>query len=700
MADAVTEDDAESVASDQSGNKKGDNNKPAGAAVISSGLSEDVHPSDETPKKRRLQKEGSISDGDSDAALSKLDAGASVPKDGAESVASDQSGNKKGDNNKPAGAAVISSGLSEEITVLDDASTEQSRNEERLWRRAVLNDDCVELGKLLAKDVSFFWKYEKKNSKTALHAAATKGDLILAEHVLDMLSWAEESEVPKFYFWNSGLLIVDYIAATTEGRTAEQVARDNNQAGIRNKILDYIANDTQRRTYKERRMAATGSSSNQRVRPENLEWNEAMKKKDCQALLKLLRDEKGNPSSNGYELIKLDVSKAKSDLKYGKGERRTMLHVAAMQGCFPLARLVLDMLGRFGGRGSRGLYINAVDDLSGLTAFEMANDIIGNRSISEYLKDNTEGSIKHKLQVKTENDDYRIHSCGRLISFEAYPDTRWYMALERGDTKELKKLLELNSRFVLETCHGMTVLHVAILWDDLELVKAVVKLFEDKSKRNTKKINWGDSYYPSSLKHYMMNEARRNLDHRYLNEYWDASARQWDILVPDILKQIKKVKPPSSSTSLNFFGVGGINSCRRLAELLNRLEIQKLYLEDATPTPIVDNGEYSTMPLRLRNFFKETWEKSPQWKDGEFRKDVDFNFEDSKRQGWLKFHYACKDPVKFKDLLQKMASFINVHPYDGIKLFQTWDAKGRTPFHILMDHCSDQQDPGWPFDEV
>ncbi|KAG0555313.1 hypothetical protein KC19_12G159900 [Ceratodon purpureus] len=607
--------------------------------------------------------------------------------------------------------------------------------DKELWCKAIEEGDCEELGKLLAKDVTYFWKYEKKNSMTALHAAATKGDLMLAELILDMLSWAEETHDPDLSFRDSELRIDEYIAAkTTSGKTADEVAQENNQAGIKNKILDYIANDTQRRTYNERSMAASGSSSNQGVRPENLEWNEAMKKKDCQALLKLLKDDKGKASNNGYELLKLDMSKSKSDLKFGKGERRTMLHVAAMQGCFPLAKLVLKMLSRRGG-GSRELYIQAVDDLSGLTAFEMANDIIGNRSISEYVK-YVYGSIKHKLQVKTENDDYRIpspESYGELISFEAYPDTRWYMALERGDAEELKKLLEFNSRFVLETCHGMTVLHVAILWDDLELVKAVVKLFEDKSKRNTKIIKWGNSYYPSSLELRDIIMERRKIDHRYLNEYWDALSSHWKALAPDILKQLER----------------GGNSCLRLAVLLERTEIVA-YLElelefseqaeikallseveesekipslppttvtstpivrtEECPTPVVQaegsstsivhTEEYSNMPLRLQIFFKETWEKSPQWKDEEFRKDVDFNFENSKRQGWLKFHYACKDPMKFKDLLQEMARFINQHPYDGVKLFQTWDAKGRTPFHILMDHHNDQQDPGWAFDEI
>ncbi|KAG0599583.1 hypothetical protein M758_12G163200 [Ceratodon purpureus] len=599
----------------------------------------------------------------------------------------------------------------------------EDSTDEGLWCKAIEEGDCEELEKLLAKDVSYFWKYEKKNSMTALHAAATKGDLMLAELVLDMLSWAEETQGPVLSFRDSELRIDEYIAAkTTSGKTAEEVAQENNQAGIKNKILDYIANETQRRTFKERSMAESGSSKNQRVWPENLEWNEAIKKKDCQALLTLLqKDEEGQASNNGYKLLELDVSKAKSDLKYGKGECQTMFHVAAMQGCFPLAKLVLDMLRRRGG-GSRGLYIQAVDDLSGLTAFEMANDIIGNRSISEYVK-YIYGSIKHKLQVKTENDKYRIpstESFDELISFEAYPDTRWYMALERGHTKELKKLLELNSRFVLETCHGMTVLHVAILWDDLELVKAVVKLFED-SKQDTKEINWGDSYYPSSLKLKDMIEVARSIDHRHMNEYWDALSRHWEALAPGILKQLKR----------------GGNSCSLLAKLLERREIVAKLSErrkteeesekspiitsitmTSTPivhteecstptvqaeecsTPIVHTEEYSTMPLRLQIFFKETWEKSPQWKDEEFRKDVDFNFEDSKRQGWLKFHYACKDPVKFKGLLQEMASFINRHPYDGIKLFQTWDAKGRTPFHILMDHYSDQQDPGWPFDEI
>ena len=46
----------------------------------------------------------------------------------------------------------------------------------------------------------------------------------------------------------------------------------------------------------------------------------------------------------------------------------------------------------------------------------------------------------------------------------------------------LDQLLRWNSQLLLETFHNLSVLHVAIVLDDLELVKAVVALFGPEKK--------------------------------------------------------------------------------------------------------------------------------------------------------------------------------------------------------------------------
>ncbi|KAG0599566.1 hypothetical protein M758_12G162200 [Ceratodon purpureus] len=509
----------------------------------------------------------------------------------------------------------------EDANVLQVTSTVTN---EELWRKAIEEENREVLIELLAKDHSYFWKYEKKNGGTLLHIAAIQDDVMLVERILDRLCWAQEEwKTDKIFQRFNNMEFQtgrDYVEARhPSDRTAEELALEHEHAEIiREKICAYIANDTQRLLDNDKIMAADGSSSSdvfsgkKLVSEEQIKWNNAIKRKDCKALLDLLKNERGTSEADSAKfqssLLKDDLQKAKS--KCGKEDDRTVLHIASMQGCFQLVKSVLDQVCAQTSDASESLvhrYIGAVDHLSGLTAFEMANDIIGNKFISEYIKyiyESKGGKIKNILQNKTESDSYRTP-----LSFEAYPDTQWYTALERGDKDLLKKLVELNSRLLLETCRGLTVLHVAILWDDLGLVKTVVKLFGDSMS-----IKWDiDASYQSELKLKNMIEVHRKIDYGYLNKYWNTSSQSWVKLPSNMMKQLRR----------------GGNSVLLLADKLERKQIQ----------------EELTKPNKIS---------------------------------------AC----------------ILTKPDTIVQLFQMCDAQGRTPFHILMDDCTDQRDPGWPFDEI
>ncbi|KAG0599567.1 hypothetical protein M758_12G162200 [Ceratodon purpureus] len=593
----------------------------------------------------------------------------------------------------------------EDANVLQVTSTVTN---EELWRKAIEEENREVLIELLAKDHSYFWKYEKKNGGTLLHIAAIQDDVMLVERILDRLCWAQEEwKTDKIFQRFNNMEFQtgrDYVEARhPSDRTAEELALEHEHAEIiREKICAYIANDTQRLLDNDKIMAADGSSSSdvfsgkKLVSEEQIKWNNAIKRKDCKALLDLLKNERGTSEADSAKfqssLLKDDLQKAKS--KCGKEDDRTVLHIASMQGCFQLVKSVLDQVCAQTSDASESLvhrYIGAVDHLSGLTAFEMANDIIGNKFISEYIKyiyESKGGKIKNILQNKTESDSYRTP-----LSFEAYPDTQWYTALERGDKDLLKKLVELNSRLLLETCRGLTVLHVAILWDDLGLVKTVVKLFGDSMS-----IKWDiDASYQSELKLKNMIEVHRKIDYGYLNKYWNTSSQSWVKLPSNMMKQLRR----------------GGNSVLLLADKLERKQIQEELTKPnkisacilTKPDTIVQcvSQPYHPLPTGLSVFLEEKWVLSPLWSDFEveFLNDVDFNFEsDEGRQVWLRFHCACKHPHRFKDLLQQVSIYINQHPYHGFRLFQMCDAQGRTPFHILMDDCTDQRDPGWPFDEI
>lgn len=142
-----------------------------------------------------------------------------------------------------------------------------------------------------------------------------------------------------------------------------------------------------------------------------VEWLNAIRNKDCLSLVNIL------------DGLKEPALCASLCLERGE-EGRTALHVAAMQGCFRLAKQVIDLVHQILSENIAMEYMDAKDDRSGLAAFEMANDIIGNTSISQY--------ILYVRMEPEENEDYDE-------MYEAYEGTEWHTALAKGNCSELRE---------------------------------------------------------------------------------------------------------------------------------------------------------------------------------------------------------------------------------------------------------------------
>jgi hypothetical protein len=429
-------------------------------------------------------------------------------------------------------------------------------------------------------------------------------------------------------------------------------------------------------------------------------WFKAIEVRDCVSLMTQLQ----SVHAEGGDALCVPLC-----CKTGEGFR-TALHVAAMQGCFRLAKQLIDLICEmypwsenlkpmeefydvYGNEGidrsrRRDVYLSNVaydftraeDDRSGLTAFEMANDIIGNTSISQYM-----------LYVGMEPREKEKY--GGM--FEAYQGTEWDTALAEGDCSMLQRLLSCNSRFLLQTCstNGLSVLDVAIMKNDEKLVKMVVRAFGLGGDR----ISWPrESYFPSEL-------TWEQIAHRH----YDAGS------------EFHKLSSPSNYAKLGLSYVKtkknlrSVRSAQDLAEKFkSSVEIKRLLGEAGEHVPgttvdgegiyprllgsLSEEGVFKSGDTELlesllleylllgevANLIQEGW--NSEWTAG-FLADVDYNFEDksSLRFSILRFHYACKHYQLCEEFIIKAVEWCSE---DNEGLFAMCDGQGRTPFHTLVDH--------------
>jgi ankyrin repeat protein len=345
-----------------------------------------------------------------------------------------------------------------------------------LWRNAIEEKDPAVLLLLFKADASNFWKHELWEGRTALHVAAmgvTRENLELAKSILDeLLKVRRRNYTEKLgkVFRNFSVNVRGYIGAVEResGKTAMELAKEKSDKFATGKaICEHIIVTLN-------------------LNEEHFGIDRAVEtQNEVERGTKLKRDKFPSPTFHGQLssliwsqncefLLRCFKKKSSWDIwKYKDESGRTVLHVAAMQGCFPLARELLDLARDGNDHG----YIEAVDSQSNLTALQMADDIIGNRSIAEYIKFTLE---------RMKNKEYEHPGF-----FEAYPRTSWRRALARGDCRTLKNMVSSNPRLLLETCKGLTVLHVAIICQALDLVKAVLNWFE-------RTVTYGSSYYPQT----------------------------------------------------------------------------------------------------------------------------------------------------------------------------------------------------------
>ncbi|KAG0562742.1 hypothetical protein KC19_9G168100 [Ceratodon purpureus] len=397
------------------------------------------------------------------------------------------------------------------------------------------------------------------------------------------------------------------------------------------------------------------------------EWFKAIEARDCLSLMNILKAQKDNA--------------ARLSLCFETGEQgRMALHVASMQGCFRLAKQAIDLvmkkhpcpedrskgyvISRKHFSGSyipcslsqvAGEYIDAEDGRSGLTAFDMANDIIGNTSISQY--------ILYVMMPPTLKKEYPG-------MYEAYEGTEWHYALAGGNCEMLKELLNWNSRYVLETCDGLSVLDVGILQDDKVLVEQVTGLFGGPTNP---KISWHEeSYFPSEL-------------------CWKQIAVKYKY---DIDLRITRYPWTKSKMEL----VSSVYSALELAEKNGSTEEIKRLLRNVEqhcqegPPPILRSGVPNDVILGpADSYFSDElelvmsrWWRPLEW-DDEFLADVDYNFEDreSLRFSILRFHYAFKHPAhRFVNELL----YLVIHSDICSGIIRVCDGRGRTPFHVMVDY--------------
>lgn len=406
------------------------------------------------------------------------------------------------------------------------------------------------------------------------------------------------------------------------------------------------------------------------------EWFQAIERKNCLALMDILDAMEG------------DELRGKKCWETGE-QGRTALHVAAMQGCFRLAKQVIDNIGE----KYQGCIIDAKDGQSGLTALEMAKDIIGHTSISLYIESKvaSKSCDRHKSHVF-----YLDKSMGL---YEAYKGTEWCGALEQGNCEGLLELLEYDSRYLFQTCNSSSVLDVAIIEGNLKLAKWVIDVFQ----REKGKITWPEQFYfPYELSFSTIFDERVRHSWKkfspklpsFTNEKLrfktminsDESISAMDLAElfrrEDIKISLKKVQEGVVSKQQ-----GDHSSTQDDQQFLWRMyDVGLFRTEDTKPevnrqsitlkpseSNLPEFGKLMTLAKQIDKWWKEDWNEG-------FKADVDYNFEDcnSLRFSILRFHYALKDP-----------ELINVanDNYDNIRgVLNMYDGQGRPPYQTFIDY--------------
>jgi ankyrin repeat protein len=444
-------------------------------------------------------------------------------------------------------------------------------------------------------------------------------------------------------------------------------------------------------------------------------WFKAIEARDCLSLMTQLQ----SVHAVGGDALCVPLC-----YKTGEGGR-TALHVAAMQGCFRLAKQLIDLIcekcpwsknlgfwyyDEYDVYGKEGIgmnpstrdvylsqgayeYTRAKDGRSGLTAFEMANDIIGNTSISQYML-----YVGMDPRKEKEKEKY-----GGM--YEAYQGTEWHTALVQGECDTLKRLLRYNSRFLLQTCgtNGLSVLDVAIMKDDEELVKMVVRAFGPRRD----KILWApESYFPSELTWEQIAHRHYDEDSRFHKLSRSSNYAKLGLSFVKTKKSVRSVRSAQdlaekfgSSTEIKRF-LGEVGEHVQ-GTTDDGVDFDPCLLGSLSEEGVFKSGDTELLESLLPeyNLLGEVANIIQEWNSEStagFLADVDYNFEDksSLRFSILRFHYACKHYQLHN--LYILGSGENSHKRIEEGLFAMCDSQGRTPFHTMVDHYNHKH----PFKEV
>ncbi|KAG0554578.1 hypothetical protein KC19_12G102000 [Ceratodon purpureus] len=540
--------------------------------------------------------------------------------------------------------------------------------------------------------------------RTALHIAAKNNDAELAKLILDkLLVFRQEvytAHMDEIFCFSEKLLnkdkdfrtIGEYIRAVEKSsrKTAFELAKEQNRSEkgeiICEKIVDtlnrseahvgideavdlekQLVENVMRNFFKfsPETLAAVDESNPSLMGKTSIWLSKVISIRDCNFLkefLDLIELLENSGGASVYREKYIQLWKFKDD------SGRTLLHVVVMQGCFLLAKQLLDIARK----RKDPDYIEAIDPESGLTALKMANDILGNKSIAEYIK----------KSLKVLEDESYVHP-----SFsEAYPQTRWCRALKGeygrlGSSEILSDLLTLNHQLLLHTWNGITVLHAALLFKSRSLLRRILHIF---GKR--KMVYFGELYYPSELTLEEMSQQKACVHEHYIfDEKIDEYSKEtWTGEFRAIIKNSPALQLSSIELLQYFWSEDGT-----VAENEENMETLSWKL---SKTVMWLSKNFSNS---IKDLINEKWIE--EWEMG-YCADVDFNFERKPRQTLLKVHYACKHPIKFKEFLQSMLSFEKFLIYYG----SLHDGQGRTMFHILVDHSNTQvRFPGrWILDEI
>lgn len=289
-------------------------------------------------------------------------------------------------------------------------------------------------------------------------------------------------------------------------------------------------------------------------------------------------------------------------------------------------------------------------DCGCLTPLQIVNGV-GNRSSTKYLEDKII-KVLHRYDFKI--NYHQIHSIPiiPLVIYEAYLDNEWNRAFLEGNSALLRKMMQWNSRCSLEYSTiqdfnysnlSLTVLNVAIMKNDIELMKIVFSAFKPHET-----ICWGNSYFPSELSWECMIGGM-------------SSSHIWSLSL-DLARKLGR---------------------REILEILENPSSNDVHVDEKTSNPL----EYEQL-THLNSYTSGCWQE--EWNEG-FDVDVDYNFEqDHVHRKLLRFHYVWKDPKKFQSMIPTITLSKSAKEAEEVieGLSMLHDAQGQTPFHTLVEYIN------------